>query len=206
MKVFVSVPNTGWIHKSVCLATDRLLMDRAHDVTLIRPTWKPYEQSMNRIALDFWEGEWDYWLSVDSDNPPQRNPLELIDLNLDVVGLPTPIFHNAEPGWPICWNAFDAVEDGYNQHPPEDGKLCEVDAVGSGCILIHRRVIEGINPPWFIRETDEIGRVIHGPDFYFCQQAKGSGFHIWTHYGYPCRHYNEIELIEAMESFTCKKV
>lgn len=202
MKILLSVPNTDWIHKSVTMAVVRIMATSGHKIQFITPTWKPYEQSLNRVAFDFREGDCDYWLSIDADNPPQRNPLDLVGFDLDVCGLPTPIFNNQNKGFPICWNAMDKVPDGYKQHPPEAGKLAEVDAVGSGCILIHRRVIEGMKPPWFVRETDEIGRVIHGPDFHFCTEAKKAGFHVWTHYGYPCRHFNELELIETMEAFT----
>lgn len=206
MKVLLSVPNTGWIHKSVMMAAVRIITGSpGHDVTLITPTWKPYEQSMNRIAFDFRAGDWDYWLSIDADNPPQRNPLELIQFDLDVVGLPTPVFNNSDGGWPIYWNALDKVEDGYKQHSPDPGNLAEVDAVGSGCLLVHRRVIEGVQPVWFVRETDEIGRVTRGPDFHFCDKVKAAGLHVWTHYGFPCRHFNEVELTEAMEAFSSRQ-
>jgi hypothetical protein len=183
------------------MAVLKIMGDSRHQTTFIAPTWKPYDHAMNRIAFDFRAGDWDYWLSIDADNPPQRNPLDLVDFDLDIIGLPTPIFNNSDGGFPICWNAFDKVPEGYNQHPPDPGNLAEVDAVGSGCILIHRRVIEGMKSPWFVRETDEIGRVIHGPDFYFCTEAKRARFHVWTHYGFPCRHFNELELTEAMEAF-----
>ena len=201
MKILLSVPNTGWIHKLVTMAAVRLCMDRRHEVHFITPTWKPYEQSMNRIAYDFLNGDWDYWLSMDADNPPKRNPLDLVEHDLDVIGFPTPIYNNSGGGYPICWNAFDKIPEGYKQHKPEPGKLVEVDAVGSGCILIHRRVIEGTKAPRFVRVYDETGRAIQGPDFYFCDRVREAGFHVWTHYGYPCQHFNELELTEAMEAF-----
>lgn len=201
MNVLLSVPNTGWIHKMVVLSVIRLLQDPRHETTYIQPTLTPLENSLNHIAFDLLQGDWDYWLSIDADNPPTRNPLDLIDFNLDVCGCPTPIFNNAGEGYPVCWNAMDAVPDGYMQHPPEPGKLAEVDAIGNGCMLVHRRVIEGVSPPWFVREIDQFGRVVRGHDFGFCDKARAAGFRIWAHYGYPCRHYNELDLIEAMEAF-----
>jgi hypothetical protein len=202
MKILLSVPNTGWNHKFVTMACVRLCLDARYQVQLIMPTHKPYEHSMNRIAFDFLNSDFDYWLSIDADNPPKRNPLDLVEFDLDVIGFPTPVFNNAEGGWPLYWNALDKAPDGYKPHNPDPGKLVEVDAVGSGCIMVHRRVIEGTKAPRFVRETDENGFVIQGPDFYFCDRVREAGFHVWTHYGYPCQHFNELELTEAMESFS----
>lgn len=202
-QVLVSVTNTGWIHKHVTRAILRIVADQRYRVTYIDPTHKPYEDAMNRISLDMLNGPWDWWLNIDSDNPPLRNPLDLIELDRDICGLPTPIYHNTGDGkWPICWNALDIAkgEDGYREHKEQQG-LQQVDVIGSGCMLVHRRVIDGVKPPWFVRETDEYGRVIHGPDFYFCRKATAAGFQVWANYDYRCRHFNEVELVEAMHAF-----
>ena len=39
-----------------------------------------------------------------------------------------------------------------------------------------------------------------GPDFNFCDSVRAAGLQVWAHFDYPCRHFNEIELIEAMGS------
>ena len=202
-RVLISVPNTGWIHKHVTRSVIGCLRDTRYAVTYIDPTHKPYEANLNAIAKDVLDGEWDYWLNIDSDNPPLRNPLDLIELDRDVCGLPTPIYHNDGTCYPICWNALDRVEgrNEYRMHPVAQGEMHEVDAIGSGCMIVARRVIERVQPPWFVREVDEWGRPKHGPDFYFCTKAGAAGFRVWTHYGYPCRHFNEVELIEAMQAF-----
>lgn len=204
MKVLVSIPNQGWIHKFVTFAAVRLCLDRRHAVNLICPTWNPYEHSLNRIAIDVLQGGYDYWLNIDDDNPPTNNPLDLLELFPDVLGCPTPIYHNKGDGeWPICWSALDAAPEGYREHQPREG-LQDCDAVGSGCMIVGRHVLEGMEPPWFVRETDGRGLVINGPDFYFCRKAKAAGFKIQSHFGYPCRHFKEVELIEAIGGFTGK--
>lgn len=206
-RVLLSVPNTGWIHKLVTFSVVRLLQWPGAQTTFIAPTWVPYEHSMNRIAKDFIEGPYDFWLNIDADNPPFGNPLELTGLGLDIVGCPTPIYHfdSKAPSWPICWNGMDAVEDGWREHQAKDG-LQEVDAVGSGCVLFSRRAIETVPPPWFRREVDEWGRVVCGPDFGFCQAAKSLGLAVHCHYGCPCRHFKELELCEAVEAFRVNSV
>lgn len=199
--VLVSLPNTGWIHKSVVLAAMRLLGDRRHRVNVIMPTWNPYEHSMNRIAKDVLKGGHDFWLNIDADNPPENNPLDLVDLDRDICGLPTVVWCDKVPGdRPFYLNAMDAVGNEWKPHEPCEG-LQEVDAVGSGCMLVARRVLEGIKPPWFVREYAPDGASVEcGPDFYFCRQASSAGFSVWAHFDYPCEHHNEIPLRSAIGS------
>ncbi len=201
MKVLLSLPNQSWIHKSVMFAAVGILQDRRHQTTLIAPTWTPYEHSLNRIAKDFLDGDWDYWLNIDDDNPPLNNPLDLLDVSPEIMGLPTPIYHNDGTGYPLCWNAMQKVVDGYREWNPQTG-LQDVDAIGSGCMIISRYVISTLEPPWFVRETDSLGRVVKGPDFHFCDLAKAAGFKVQAHYDYRCRHFGEFELIEAAEGFS----
>lgn len=152
---------------------------------------------------DFLKGGEDYWLSMDDDNPPTKNPLDLVELDLDLIGLPTPVWHSAVLGdRPYYYNALDKVgEEGYKPHEPAED-LQEVDAVGSGCFLVSRRVIERIayTQP-FMREWGKDGVVIKGGDFSFCDKVKKAGFKVWTHFDYPCLHFNEVELTEAIRAF-----
>lgn len=201
-KVLISVPNTGWMHKHVTVAVLKLLSDRRVRSTVIFPTWVPYEHNLNRIAEDMLDKEYDVWLNIDSDNPPINNPLDLLDLDLDVVGCPTPQYHftGKEGERPVYWVACDRVPEGYKEHDPKSG-LQEVDAVGSGCWMVRRRVLLSISQPIFERVYDNRGRVDRGPDFRFCEKAKEVGFRVWAHYDYPCRHFKEVELTEAMQAF-----
>lgn len=202
MKVLLSVPNESWIHKLVTFAVVRILQDRRHSVTFIAPTQRPYEHSLNLIVLDFLDGDWDYWLNIDADNPPFRNPLDLLEHEPDILGLPTPIYHaDGSNSWPICWNVLDAAEGGFREHRDQAG-LQDCDAIGSGCMLVSRPVLEGMESPWFVRETDGFGRVTCGPDFYFCRKAKAAGFRVQAHFDYRCEHVNEIPLVEAMRAFS----
>ena len=151
------------------------------------------------------EGDYNYWLSIDADNPPIDNPLDLVELDKDIIGLPTPVWHFTEKKKgerPIYWNAYDYVpeEDAYKEHLPRTG-LQKVDAIGTGCFLIARRVFE--NPEMrkapFERKLLEDGRVNKGNDISFCERARGQGFEIYSHYDYPCMHFNELELNEVIK-------
>lgn len=204
VKVLVSVPNgDGWYCKHVGRVLMLLLMDRRYRCTIIEPTWVPYEHNLNRIVKDLLTVYSDhvFWLTMDADNPPTRNPLDLISLDLDVIGFPTPVWANMRQGdQPYYYNAMLSQNDGWT--PAIGDGLMEVDAVGSGCMLIHRRVCETMDKPLFVRQCDGWGVVERGHDYRFCSAAKMAGFRIWTHFDYPCHHFvNGIELGEVITAF-----
>ena len=152
-------------------------------------------------------GDWNLWLSMDADNPPEQNPLDLVELDRDVIGCPTPIWHytGEKPGErPIYWNAYQYDPDtgAYREYPWRTG-LQEVDAVGTGCLLMARRVFE--NPEMrkgaFARKLNADGTVERGNDISFCERAREQGFKIWCHYDYPAEHISEIPLNECARAF-----
>lgn len=205
--VLISVPNQGWVHKFAATALLRLHSDRRYKITSILPTHKPYVNSLHKIINDVLKGDFDFWVTFDDDNPPRKNILDIIELNLDVVGCPTPVWCNAKPGdYPVYYNGLRKVEGGYLPLHGNLSGLKEVDAVGSGCMIIARRVLEKMksDPPhdrWFMRQWNENGEVEVGGDYSFCERAKRHGFRIYCHYDYPCYHFNEIEITEVTEAF-----
>jgi len=56
--------------------------------------------------------------------------------------------------------------------PRPEGALLEVRRFGTHVTLIHREVLEAIEPPWFKRQS-EFGS---GEDFYFVEQAEAAGY------------------------------
>ncbi len=206
-KILVSVPNTKMIHKLVCLATDKILLDGRYDVTIIRPTHNPYENNLHHIVNDFMKGDFDFWLNIDSDNPPINNPLDLVKYNLDVIGLPTPVYHftdkiKGERPW--YENSYEYVpeQDAYKEYTNKQG-LQKVDAVGTGCMLIARRVFEDseMRKAPFQRLYNKDGTVERGNDIAFCERATKQGFKIFAHYDYRCQHFNELEMHEVIHAF-----
>ena len=151
---------------------------------------------------DFLEGGEDYWLSFDDDNPPLANPLDRVEDDLDLVGFPTPVWHSEVPGdRPYYFNALDRVADGWVPHEPCKG-LQEVDAIGSGCFLVARRVIEKLKYSHpFARQWGREGTVEVGCDYSFCEKVRGAGFKIFADYDRPCQHFVELPLVEVIQRF-----
>ncbi len=206
-KVLVSFPNTGWIHKLVFMTGMKLLSDSRYDSKIIIPTHSPYENNLHHIVNDFIGGNYDYWLNIDADNPPMNNPLDLIELDKDIIGCPSPVYHftdkiKGERPW--YENSYEYVpeQDAYKEYPNKQG-LQKVDAVGTGCMLIARRVFD--NPEMrkgaFTRKLNPDGTVNKGNDISFCERATKQGFKIFAHYDYRCQHFNELEMHEVIHAF-----
>ena len=206
-KVLISVPNTGNIHKLVSSALLKLIQERRYDLNIIQPTHNPYENNLHHIVNDFMEGDYDFWLNIDSDNPPLSNPLDLVELNKDIIGLPTPVWHftgKIKGERPVYENAYKYIpdKDAYTEWSIKEG-LQRVDAVGTGCILISRRVFKRdvMRLAPFSRKCNFDGTVERGNDISFCERATSQGFEIYAHYDYRCQHFNELELHEVMRAF-----
>ncbi len=68
--------------------------------------------------------------------------------------------------------------------PAKREDLIECDGVGGGCLLIHRRVFEAIEPPYFKCNPN----TFIGEDFYFCRKARQAGFKIYLDPSILCGH------------------
>lgn len=199
MKVLVTVPNRGWIHRQVAALLINVIAERGCELEIDLPIHPPpYDNALNIIAKRFYEGNADFWLNVDDDNPPAKNPLVSMELDKDILGFPTPgLSEKQEPM--VHPMAFRIV--GGKHVPVRDGKgLEKVDCISSGAMLIHRRVFE--NPHMrnfpFLSAYNQLGIRTHGPDISFCARARDQGFEIWANYDIPSLHYKEVELGELM--------
>jgi hypothetical protein len=199
MTILVTVPHQHWIRAELAATLLRLQQDGRYGLTVEFPCDRPYENTLNAIVRRMRDGAWDYWLSIDADNPPQRNPLDLVALDKDVIGLPTPVWHyrGGVRERPIYWNAYryDPATDAYREWTEREG-LQQVDAVGSGCLLVARRVLDhpGLQQGAFLREWHADGTVRLGADLAFCRRVLLAGFTVWCHFGYPCHHFAEVDL------------
>ena len=206
LSVLVTVPNIKWLHKNVVSVLLKLQCDHRYKLNISLPTERPLENNQHHIVRDWMAGSEDYWLSIDADNPPLKNPLDLVKLNKDIIGLPYPVWHweGKEGERPIYWAAYRWAPEkkAYKEWLPRDG-LQRVDAIGGGCFLIARRVFEDaeMRKGAFLRTTYEDGRVEMGNDIAFCHRARERGWEIWSHFDYPCNHYVEVELNEVVRAF-----
>lgn len=206
-KILVALHNGGSIRKEVIYKALQMTTDGRYRVTIILPQAKPYTKNVNHTIQNvFLKGDFDFLLIVDADNPPIRNPLDLIELNKDILGLPTPQW-SGDIIYPV---AMDKVwSNQFKSLPPERHfGLQEIDATGSGCVLIARRVIEAVDEddegPVWNDIWDDTGTTRVTADYNFCDRAKKLGYKVWTHFDYPCDHIKEISL-DDMLNYANKK-
>lgn len=84
-------------------------------------------------------------------------------------------FRRGEPYDPL---AFVKTESGeFHTLAQWPKTLVQVQAVGSGAILIHRSVFEQLKFPWF--EITYVNGVAIGEDMTFCRKAEEAGISIW---------------------------
>lgn len=185
----IAVPTYGDIHHKVVSVLCDLMKNP--NTTHFISNMRGIGEHRNRIATQFLETDFDYLFMMDSDNPCPKNVLDLVELDKDVISLPTPINMNWGGVTNIFWNVFG--EDGLPSKATGKG-LQEVDKVGTGCILIHRRVLEKLKNP-FTEVRDETGLRIVGTDIAFSNKCKEAGFNIYVHWDYQCRHYKELDLL-----------
>lgn len=153
---------------------------------------RPHDANRNSIVKEFLRNRKEnYLLMCDTGVVPPYDILDLANLDLDVVA---GLCFSWQEGIPFAL-VLDEVLGGFKQSkeiPPNT--LLQKDAVGAGCLLIHRRVLEGISPPWFKFEQDEWGCLKGGEDFDFCKKVRKHGFKVHVHTGYMCSHYGEVDI------------
>lgn len=179
-------------------AANLIKKDPRAEITVQHFPYYPSEENRNRAVKATVEGEYEFMLMLDPDNTPKGNPIDLVFLDLDIVGMPYPQIRRKERGFEIAFLAMDKQPDGnYLDHKTREG-LREVDAVGSGAMLVHRRVLEKVRPA-FMRLWDEDGFATKGIDFNFCDRAKAEGFRVWAHFDYLADHRKDVSLLDVLE-------
>lgn len=210
-RVLLSMPHMGTTHVANSAAVEQMILtDSRVQLHVTRSSAIPVENNLNTVIKGFLQGEWDYWINLDEDQAPINNPVDLVFLDKDVIGLPTPVYKPNQPDTPnpLHWNVYnwDETEERYRPRraKQEDGPIQEVDAIGSGCWVVARRVLEAVKQP-MLRRYDEDGIVTMSGDMSFCAKAREAGFKVWAHYEYPCRHFKMIDLYEVMHLLVLAK-
>ena len=146
----------------------------------------------NRIAHKFLASDAHLLLMVDDDVIPPLGILHMLDRDLDIVGAPYPIIR-VEGAIPFpCALEYDTTHDTYRTLPDPFGRtgLVKVDAIGTGCMAITRRVLEhpDLRIP-FRLGTDEYGQLRMSEDVQFCHMARAAGFSVWADFDQRPDHF-----------------
>lgn len=186
------------------------LTERRYIVRLHSSYEQPVANNRNQIVRRFLQGDGAYLMMVDEDQAAGFNPLDFVERDLDVLGFPTPCWKSGhvEPDNPIRWNVWIDDEDGN----PTGGAVrrgapvMEVSGVGSGLILIARRVLEhpDMRAP-FMDSWDEDGARRESEDRTFCKRAAAAGFTIWMAPQHACGHWKTVNLLKVVQALDLTK-
>lgn len=189
IKLYVAILNHGEIRREMVQSIIPMMKKtEGVDVTFenLTLTWdNPIFSNRNKIVKRFkaHEPKQDYLMMLDDDIVPLHNPAEMVFADKDIIGSPAKV---RQVGRAINWVAYMLHPEEKDMYSPVDFSrvddttdLLKVDIVGTGCILIKRRVLEKLKAPFNI-ELDEDGICTHGTDFAFCRKATKAGFEVYT--------------------------
>ncbi len=199
--VHIFLVNTGAVREELSSWRERWKADRRYDVRIEGACGFPVTDNRGRCVLKFLADRRDYMVMCDEDVVPQRNVLDLIERDLDIVIFPTPIWRpRKSPQLPTLLNVTLLDESGTQiDGVIELGKaedLHPISSGGTGCIMIARRVLE--HPAMFHAFRDVWrfdGTRAVGNDIAFVRRAIDAGFTAWAAMRYPCSHFKRVDLL-----------
>lgn len=137
------------------------------------------DTTRNRYAKTMLAGDYTHLVMLDIDH---RHPVDVVERLLariqedptrEVIG--ALYFRRGKPYEPMM---FRSGQGGlYSVIDWEPGQLLEVDAIGTGAIIIARSVFERLAYPYFRYEYE--GDRFVSEDLYFCRVAREAGVRIW---------------------------
>jgi len=197
IKIHLAILTKGWIRIEMLKWLVDILFQKKYEIQIQNYYREPVQSNRNKIVKDFLETNYDYLVMLDADIVPSKNFLDLIKFDKDIIsGLCC--------GWRFnTLIPFALLDTKKGIKASSEQGLIKVDKVGTGALIIKKKVLEEIKRPFDV-EYDKDGIVIKGEDFSFCEKAKRAGYEIWVHTDYICNHYREINL-EAIYSFLQEK-
>lgn len=148
----------------------------------------PFDHARNTGVEKALSGEFRWLFFLDDDVvAPHDTILRLMAHERDIVsGL---YYRRAEPIVPVMMLEASPRPVWATQFTP--GTLVKVDLVGSGCLLINRRVLETVAKPWFewlLDRNDVPEEEKCSEDFAFSRKARRAGFDIVVDTSIRCQH------------------
>ncbi len=201
-RIYLAVLNEGEIRVELASVINKALKNEKFIVTVDYATDKPIANNRNKIVKKFLDSGMDYLVQVDDDIIPPDDFLDMVLYDKDIMA-PVMFAYRKEGLIPLT---LRQREDGsYTTITTrENGGTVEVDAVGSGCLITPRRVLEDVKAP-FLNEYDEEGIKERGLDIAFCRRAKERGWRVWGHLDYVCSHWTVLDQKQIYETIQDNK-
>jgi hypothetical protein len=203
-KVYISIPTkTGQVYFELMIRLLGWSHQSAIPVVInFEPFKAPIDHCRNTIVKKFLATDCTHLLMIDDDIVPPAATLErLLFHDKNIVGAVCPIIGPDKNGKLITgYNAYKAdSNDKLMQHLcHNNSSLEEVDAIGTGCIMIKRSVFESMQntAPFLTKYDKKTGIKTMGEDIYFCHLANDMDIEIYADYKLKCKHIKACNLLE----------
>ena len=183
-------------------------MQKPTEYTLLLPEFPhgPWTGSIadarnSLVAQALHEGA-SYLMMADTDQVyPQDALTKLLSHKVDICGV------RVHSRWfPYAPVFYRGTVGKYQFIPNEEmysGKLVEIDATGTGCLLLNMEIFDRLEPPWFKFSMNREKPV--GEDIYFCHKAREAGIKIYVDTSIEVGHLATVEINETLHKL-CQKM
>lgn len=199
MRILIGMPSySGMIPSLTVMGLLRL--EHPHPIGFMTVTRQRIDIARNIIAEEVLDKGWDYLLFIDDDNPvPSDTIIKFLEDDKDIVTAPILGRRSDGEGNHTLCAFYGKYYDGVRFYFPikefrDEGYLHKVDNSGMGCVLIKRKVLEGVlqkhrdyifgfgdirfAQPINVEGHSYAGRTM-SEDMEFCERAVDAGFEIW---------------------------
>ncbi len=185
---YIAVLNQGEIRTELTKVLTLIIQQEGFRINITYPHKKPIANNRNHIVQKFLaRKEFDYLMMIDSDIVPPPNIMKLLDFNKDII---VPLMFVMQNG-KVLPLYLEQAKDGqleFTKKYLDMQGLVKVDATGTGCIILSRKVLEAVKFP-FRNEYDTDGIKKFGLDLNFCKRARKLGFQPYVHLDYVADHH-----------------
>ena len=193
--IYIAILNQGTLRTELVKVLTLMIQQEGYRINITYPHKKPIANNRNHIVQKFLaRKEFDYLMMIDSDIIPPPNIMKLVDFDKDII---VPLMFVMQEG-KVLPLYLKQAKDGqleYDREYLDKQGLIPVDATGTGCIVLSRKILETIKHP-FRNEYDSDGIKKLGLDLNFCLRAKKLGFQPYVHLDYVADHHAVSSLRE----------
>ena len=170
------------------------------DIDIVR-SFMPIDANRNLQVERFLASEHSHIFFLDSDAVPPRSALwVLLDADKDVILAPNLIFDHGPRH--VEYMVYDdpwPEEGRISVHNPTAG-VEKIHGSGMSGLLVHRKVLEKLPPPWFRFTYGDDGKILIGEDVMFYRNVRDAGFDVWCDYSLVQQHYKTLDLKEVFDA------
>lgn len=212
-KIYIGIPSRELHSTHINGKLVQLLMDWQTDsryqVTVKILAAQPVERARNNLVQQFLASDCDYLLMIDDDITPPENILQLAVHGKDVVAGLCYACNSSLGIFPVAYQKAEngVFRGGYKligtDIDAENQGLLQVELVGSGCIMIHRRVFARMDQPYFkFTFNEDLTQIEESEDFDFCNRVIAAGMQVYVDTDRVCGHLKAVDLREVLRSTT----